>query len=476
MVTAIIGMLMALLFTAYGSVVRTARTAARIVSEDTMRTAALTGTPFSAPGPTIGKAPVKVEYVPDQYLVVFNDTVANPRTEAAMIAAAHTGGKVLHVYDTPGIKACNLFIPEITAAALRGRANISAVDQESYFYKKSDVIPTGVARIHHLNAGRRLNPVNPATLGLPNVYGSLLRSPLPGVVAVIDGGVDPDHDDLNVARTIPFAGNFVIDSHGTHVAGTIGAKGNRQGVIGAYPGVEIWSLDVFGDDPNQSNAAFFGRLAAALQFVRNNSRQIKACNMSVGTLAPPATVTLINGLVDQCTNAGVLMVTAAGNRQLNLDIPVFIGGVPHFDAPATAPTVVCVSALADSDGRFGGVGPATADGPDDSFAFFSDYGNTVEVIAPGVDIISTLPGNQYGLNTGSSMSSPLVCGLLANYYNSIITGAGNNPGFQIQFGGRRRATAREICSLFCRVRGAELIPGLFDFRDYPLLIFPSKVR
>jgi subtilisin family serine protease len=287
-----------------------------------------------------------------------------------------------------------------------------------------------------------------------------------------------------------------VDDHATHVSGIISAKDNNLGVVGVAPGAEIWSLDVFAGGAS----APFTTIANAITFVRNNAARIKVCNISLGGFAlvsygfeNPFNANpdshFINALVNDCANAGVIMVVAAGSTSYNLDSrPVVINNTPNNPpgpldftqvfVPATASQAVCVTALVDTDGRFGGLGPSSFFGPDDGFADFSNFGTTVEVIAPGVDILSTITGNQYGSISGTSMSAPHIAGLMALYSNSYITASGTNPPqqFQIQFGARRRPTGRELCALFCRVRGVELIPGLFDFRDYPLLVNPSKVR
>jgi hypothetical protein len=117
--------------------------------------------------------------------------------------------------------------------------------------------------------------------------------------------------------------------------------------------------------------------------------------------------------------------------------------------------------MADSDGRFGALGPATRRGDrDDTFAIsFSNFGSDVDVIAPGVDILSTLPGNRYGLSDGTSMASPAVAGLLAMYSGSTVNILGGGP---------RRVTGLELAALLVQAGAAELVPG--PGRQYPMLL------
>jgi subtilisin family serine protease len=86
-------------------------------------------------------------------------------------------------------------------------------------------------------------------------------------------------------------------------------------------------------------------------------------------------------------------------------------------SPASAPTAICVSAFADSDGLAGGKGPACSTGDkDDTFAAsFSCFGTVVSVCAPGVDITSTFPVSMgsYGVDTGTSMATPHTAGMAA---------------------------------------------------------------
>jgi hypothetical protein len=114
----------------------------------------------------------------------------------------------------------------------------------------------------------------------------------------------------------------------------------------------------------------------------------------------------------------VVVVVAAGNESRD---------VSGWISPGSAPSAITVSALADSDGLPGGLGPATSEGSaggnwegqtlgaDDTLAVFSNYGSLIDVAAPGVDIYSTDLNGSYSVKSGTSMSAPHVAGAVALY-------------------------------------------------------------
>lgn len=199
-------------------------------------------------------------------------------------------------------------------------------------------------------------------------------------VAVVDTGVDFDHPDLKVAggfNAIDNAASFKDDNgHGTHVAGTIAAQDNDQGVVGVAPDVSLYGVKVL----SASGSGTFADVIAGIQWTLENKMDV--ANFSLG--AGQGTQALQEA-VQAATAGGVAIIAAAGNS----------GRAVGF--PGAYPEVICIAA---SDSK-------------DKVAYFSSRGPEVDFIAPGVDVNSTYMGGGYDSLSGTSMATPHVAGLAA---------------------------------------------------------------
>lgn len=267
-------------------------------------------------------------------------------------------------------------------------------------------------------------------------------------IAILDGGVDRNHPDLNVVAAVSCvagAGPRDRDGHGTMVAGLAAAKNNRIGIVGAAPGARIWSVKVADDDGTiMESAALCG-----LDYVLTNARRIEVANLSWGgeaqvapascdTLRPqsstrtrdwrrlgpstrgrypwrrpdgrptstePVTHDVLQGVTCELEDAGVTLVAAAGNEAQ--DATSYL--------PAAWPTVFTVSSLSDTDGLPGGLGEAgcISEDPDDTLSSFSNFGSVVDIAAPGECLVTTDTNGGYAVGSGTSFAAPLVSGVAA---------------------------------------------------------------
>jgi subtilisin len=232
-------------------------------------------------------------------------------------------------------------------------------------------------------------------------------------VAVLDDGLDRDHPDLNVVGGKACNGqDFDDGSHGTFVGGLIGAIDNSDGVVGVAPGARLWGIRVLDRVTGTGNGA---QIICGIDWVTARSDVIEVANMSLGgghrRIGPcderrsrPNIRDAIHRAICRSVKKGVTYVVAAANESSDA----------AKTSPAQFPEVITASAMGDSDGQPGGVGPQLSDCEprqlDDHFAFFSNYGEPIDIAAPGVCVHSTLPGARYGVWSGTSFSSPITAG------------------------------------------------------------------
>ncbi|HEY3182617.1 MAG TPA: S8 family serine peptidase [Gaiellaceae bacterium] len=232
-------------------------------------------------------------------------------------------------------------------------------------------------------------------------------------VAVIDTGVDFSHPDLGAALqwTNPgeLAGNAVDDDgngyvddvhgwdfvnhdadaqddnqHGTHVTGTIAARaGNGVGVAGIAPGVKVMALKFLDASGSGSDAD----ATSAILYAADEGAQIMS-NSWGGADYDQA----LADAIAYADSKGALFVAAAGNDAADND------SSPHYPSSYGTPNVVSVAATDQNDDK----------------AYFSNFGKqSVDLGAPGVNILSTVPGGGYEYFDGTSMATPHLSGAAA---------------------------------------------------------------
>lgn len=205
------------------------------------------------------------------------------------------------------------------------------------------------------------------------------------LVAICDTGVDPDHpdlrDELEPAKCFDFTGSGTWrdgHGHGTHCMGIAAAsQGKDIGIIGAAPLARKCAMKVLSDSGSGSSSW----IAAGIRRAAEVGADI--ISLSLGGSSPdPQT----RAAIQDVTSRGCWVVCAAGND-----------GGPANSYPGHYPESIAVCATDQGNRR----------------ASFSTVNTQNDVSAPGVSILSTLPGNRYGTMSGTSMATPYVAGCLA---------------------------------------------------------------
>ncbi|WP_278312576.1 S8 family serine peptidase [Lolliginicoccus levis] len=243
-------------------------------------------------------------------------------------------------------------------------------------------------------------------------------------VAVVDSGIDLAHPDLTsvagVDCTTSGGTSQDANGHGTHVAGTIGARNNGSGTIGVAPGTTLFSVKVL----DQDGVGSFSQVICGIDWITANAATlgIKVANLSLSgegsndNNCGNSNNDALHLAICRSTDQGITYVAAAGNEDTGFGSSV----------PAAYPEVLTVTAMADSDGAPGGNGGRPScdlSESDDSPATFSNYAvSTIDkahvVAAPGACIASTRLGGGTRVLSGTSMAAPHVAGVVALCHGS----------------------------------------------------------
>lgn len=268
------------------------------------------------------------------------------------------------------------------------------------------------------------------TTGVTNAFGDTL------VVAIIDDGFDLNHedmdyhvnqneiagngidddgngyvDDVNGWNPNNNSGTITTDSHGTHVSGISAAKGdNLLGVAGVSWGAKIMPVQVLTTIEAEVVAGYDYVLNQRILYDQTGGASgayVVSTNASFGVnFGDPANYPIWCSIYDSLGEHGILSAVATMNIGQNVDV---VNDVP---SACVSPYMISVTNTTDVDTRNSGA------------AFGA---TTIDIGAPGTSIVSTLPGNTYGFQTGTSMASPQLAGAV------LIMHGGASPAFYAQY-------------------------------------------
>lgn len=230
--------------------------------------------------------------------------------------------------------------------------------------------------------------------GLPTLWRTQGCSDPTVTIAIVDSGIDSlpaPHIDLE-ANILPDGYDFVngdafpIDEgvhrgHGTHVAGIAAATANEIGISGVAPHANLLIVRVLDCTDPEGCVGTSNDIALGIEYAVDMGARV--INLSLGSNTPSET---IRAAVYYALENQVIVVAASGND-----------GAASVSYPAAIPEVIAVGASDSADGVAG----------------FSNWGAALDVVAPGQDIWSTVPGGGWALKSGTSMAAPFVSGVAA---------------------------------------------------------------
>ena len=211
-------------------------------------------------------------------------------------------------------------------------------------------------------------------------------------VYVIDTGIDISNADLNVVSFVNFVDstNKDCNGHGTHVSGTIAARDNTIDAVGVVPGAPLHAVKVLGCNGSGTTSG----VISGIDWVTANAIKPAVANMSLGGTISRS----LDTAVLQSVASGVTYAIAAGNDGRN----------------------ACLSSPARAGYYLGAITTAATDQSDQE-ASFSNYGQCVNLWAPGVNVPSNLLGGGVVSYSGTSMATPHVAGTAALLLSRIPT-------------------------------------------------------
>lgn len=358
----------------------------------------------------------------ERYIVVLERGV--PAHAAAQDHARSESAEIGFVYEH-ALNGYSAMMSPQAAAHIANDPRVQYVEPDIELSASAQTLPTGVDRIDaELSPTARINGIDER---------------VDVDIAILDSGIDLDHPDLNVVASTGCAGGGPTNNvctngagddnngHGSHVAGIAAALDNGIGVVGVAPGARLHAVKVLDSRGN----GYLSWIIAGIDWVTARSATIEVANMSLGG---QGWSTAYRTAIQNSVNRGIVYYVAAGNERRDIYGTDNTFGTSDDTIPASFPEVGTISALADFDGRPGGLGSGSysyavgcTENRDDSFACFSNFaknnanspvtssGGKIDMMLPGTAIVSTYMNGQYASVHGTSQASPHAAGLAALY-------------------------------------------------------------
>ncbi|MEV7414492.1 S8 family serine peptidase [Streptomyces sp. NPDC089919] len=372
------------------------------------------------------------------YLVI----TAAGDTSAVRTAVANNGGTVFASYDAIGVIVAHSASSSF-AATMRGVSGVQQVGATRTSDVPADAYNPALPTTPSQSATTltETNRWDMTQIKADQAWAVSTGSPSVKV-GVLDTGVDDLHQDIapnfDAADSASCAYGKAdartgawrdVDTHGTHVAGTIAAAKNGKGVVGVAPGVKIASVRI----AEPGSTLFFAENTVC-GFMWAGDHGFKVTNNSYYTdpwqfncpdnIDQAAIIEGVRRAQAYAEGKGSLQVAAAGNSNIDLANKTTDTESPNDSTPVTR---TITNACLDIPTELPGVVTVSAMGSGNVKASYSNFGkDVIDVSAPGGDgangVYSTLPGGKYGTKSGTSMASPHVAGVAA-----LIASA--NPAF-----------------------------------------------